>query len=134
MEMETTGTIRAYFLFIGSMDILMSYGSIQGGQGISWLALVGLSRGISYIGSGLALPLLLNRSVWLVSATLLAGLYYSFLNAFTRIFTPGVHDYFGVLLRLAVSVSLTLYVLDNVSRLATENQNGDGETVRWLAS
>lgn len=119
---ETTGTVRAYFLFLGAMDILMHSAQIRQGQDISWIALIGLFRGISYVCVGLTLRTLLNRAVWLVSSLLIAGLCYSFLSAFNRIFVEGEQDLVGVISRLISAVFLTLYVLDNVRRIVAANK------------
>lgn len=116
--METTGTVRAYFLFFGLIGVLMHYSSIREAQEISWLPLIGLFLGISYVCVGLALRALLNRSAWLISSLLVAGLCYSFLTAFNRILIEDAQDPVGVLSRLVSAVFLTLYVINNVRRLA----------------
>lgn len=122
--METTRSIRAYFLFFGFIDILMGYGTIQGDHEMPWIPLVGLFLGIWYLCIGLSFPAFLSRYLWLVKSLLVARLCYSFLNVFARILSSVARELsVGVILRLVLGVFLTLYVLDNVERLATIGKN-----------
>ena len=117
--METTRSVRAYFLFFGLIDILMYYGQIRDVHEITWISLMGLVRGIVYVCVGLTLRTLLNRFAWVVSLSLVAGLYYSFWSALTRASTSGSGDSAAeVSLRLISAVFLTFYVLNHVKRLA----------------
>jgi hypothetical protein len=84
--METTGTIRAYFVFCGLLSAFGHYARLIAGHEVTWISVVGLLDGITYLGVGLALPALLSRYTWLVESVLIAGLGYSFLFAHARIF------------------------------------------------
>lgn len=118
--METIRSVRAYFLFFGLIDILMYYGPIRDVHEVTWLSLIGLVRGIVYISVGLTLRTLLNRFAWVVSLSLVAGLYYSFWSALTRASISGSGDSAAeVSLRLIFAVFLTFYVLNHVKRFAT---------------
>jgi hypothetical protein len=122
--METTSTIRAYFLFFGCIDVLMHYGAIREGHEAVWISLIGLTRGILYLCVGLALPAFLSRYVWLVNSLLVAGLCISFLNVFNRMLLDEARESpVGVVSRLITAVFLTMYVLNNVKRLAAVRPN-----------
>jgi hypothetical protein len=122
--METTRSVRAYFLFFGSIDLFIHYSSIREVHEATWLSLIGLVRGIVYICIGLTLRTLLNRSFWVVRSSLVAGLCYSFWFALTRASMGGLRDSPAeVSLRLISAVFLTFYVLDNIKRLAAVKQS-----------
>lgn len=122
--METTGTIRAFFVFFGLIDTFMNWPT-QEGHEVAWLALFGLFRGVSYLCVGLALPALLSRHTWVVESVLIAGVCYSFLLAYARIFLYEEKEPPAeAIWRLASAVFLTLYVFNHVKRLRVERQYG----------
>jgi len=130
--METTVTIRAYFLFFGLIDVLVHYGEIREGHEMVWLSLIGLLLGTLYLCVGLSLPILLSRYTWLVKSSLVAGLCYSFLNAFTHVLLDKAQESpVGVISRLISAFLLTLYVLDNVNRLATNKTKDTGNVASY---
>jgi hypothetical protein len=119
IRMETTRSIRAYFLFFGFFDVLMGYGTIRNEYEVPWISLMGFFVGVWYLCIGLALPTFLSRYLWLVKSLLVAGLCYGFLSVFARILSSEAREFsFGVISRLIFGVFLTLYILDNVDRLA----------------
>lgn len=127
--METTRSVRAYFLFFGLIDILMHSGSMRGVHEATLLSLMGLVRGIVYICVGIALRTLLNRFAWVVSWVLIAGLYYSFWFALTRASMGGSEGSAAeVSFRLLTAVFLTFYVMNHVKRLAAVKQGNAEET------
>jgi hypothetical protein len=117
--METTGTIRAYFMFFGLFDAFVHYAELTSGHEVAWISLIGLLRGLAYLCVGLALSVLLRRHTWLVESTLIAGLCYSFLLAYARIFLYQQQERPAeVIWRLASTAFLTLYVFKHVERLS----------------
>ena len=124
--METTDTIRAYFLFFGLIDTFMHYVTLQEGQDFAWISLLGLLRGISYLCVGLSLSALLRRYTRLVESVLIASVGYSFLFAYARIFLKFSNEeqepLVGVISRLITTVFLTLYILNHVKRLSVRRQ------------
>ena len=122
--METTRTIRAFFVFFGMLDTFMNWPTGEGHE-VAWLALFGLFRGISYLCAGLALSALLNRHTWVVESVLIAGMCYSFLLAYARIFLYEEKEPPAeAIWRLASAIFLTLYVFNHVRRLGVERQYG----------
>ncbi|HKV12346.1 MAG TPA: hypothetical protein VJ725_29645 [Thermoanaerobaculia bacterium] len=119
MEMETTGTIRLYFMFFGFLDAFMNYTALAQGREVAWVSLVGLVRGLSYLCVGSVLTALLKRHAWLVESVLVAGLGYSFLLAYARIFLyQKPEPPAEAIWRLMSASFLTLYVLNHVRRLS----------------
>lgn len=117
--METTGTIRAYFVFFGFFDAFVHYVALGEGREVAWISLIGLARGVSYLCVGLALSALLNRYARLVESVLIAGLCYSFLLAYARMFLYQEQETLvEVISRLIPTVFLTLYVFNHVERLS----------------
>ena len=118
--METTGTIRAYFVFFGLFGAFMHYAELETGHEVAWISLVGLIQGISYLCVGLTLSALLRRYTWLVESVLIAGLSYSFLLAYARIFLYQQQERppAEVIWRLISAAFLTLYVFKHVERLS----------------
>ena len=84
--METTGTIRAYFVFFGFFGAFVHYAELTAGYEVAWISLMGLLLGLVYLCVGLALSVLLRRYIWLVESALIAGVCYSILLAYARIF------------------------------------------------
>jgi hypothetical protein len=117
--METTGTIRAYFVFFGLLSGFVCYAELRAGHEVAWISLIGLLQGISYLCAGLALSVLLSRYTWLVELVLMAGLGYSFLFAYARIFLYQQQEPPAqVVLRLVSNAVLTLYVFKHIGRLS----------------
>jgi hypothetical protein len=127
-KVETTRTVRAYFLFFGSAAILARYGTMQEEHKMVWIFLVGIVLGILDVCAGLALPVLLGRHAELVKLLLVADLS---CGAWITLF----YGYFGevrssplqVTTRLISGVFLTLYVMDNIDRLSAARTNGNQE-------
>lgn len=121
--METTATIRAFFVFFGFLDAFVHYAELAEGHEIAWISLLGLFRGISYLCVGLALSALLRRHTWVVESVLIAGVCYSFLLAYARIFLYQEQEPIAeVIWRLTTTVFLTLYVFNHVKRLSVQRQ------------
>ena len=121
--METTRTIRAFFVFIGFLEGFVHYSNLVDGHEVAWISLLGLLKGIAYLCVGLALSALLRRHTQVIESVLIAGLGYSFLLAYSRIFLFQEQEPpFEVILRLASSAFLTLYVFKHVKRLSVQQQ------------
>lgn len=122
--METTRTIRAFFLFFGLIDTFMNWPTGEGHE-VAWLALLGLLRGISYLCVGLALPVLLSRHTWVVESVLVGGMGYSFLLAYARMFLFEEKEAPGeAIWRLIAAAFLTLYVFKHLKHLRGQRQYG----------
>jgi hypothetical protein len=127
--METAGTIRAYFVFFGLFDAFVHYAELRAGHEVAWISLIGLLRGISYLCVGLALSALLSRYAWLVESALIAGLCYSFLLAYARMFLYQQQERPAeVIWRLVSTAFLTLYVFKHVERLSVSSTRHEPNT------
>lgn len=121
MTIETTRSIRAYFLFFGLMRLIMSY-PLPGEQEL-FLSFVSLALGIGYVFVGLALPSLLVRSTWWINTLLGLHLGYSSWRAWARYRADPDPEVFGLVVRLVAGVCLTLLVFSSLRRLAATAQN-----------
>ena len=124
--MESTGTVKAFFIFFGSLGILGHLAEAMGGQKGLLLPIVGLCLAISYVCVGLFLSALLARLAWLVRSLLIAGFLYTLVSDIARI-SSGESPLFNVAGNLLFALFLTWYLLGNVKKLSTESQNGTGE-------
>ena len=99
----------------------MHYSRLVDRHEAAWISLLGLLKCIAYLCIGLVLSALLRRHARVIESVLIAGLGYSFLFAYARVFLFQEQEPpFEVILRLISSAFLTVYVFNHVERLSVQ--------------
>jgi len=118
--MESIGTVKAFFIFFGSLAVLGCIAEARDGQ----VPLVGLCFAILTLCIGLFLRGLLPRHAWLISSLLIVGFLYTLVIDIASI-ASGESPVLKKVVDLFIRLFLTFYLLSNVKRLATEAQMKD---------
>lgn len=120
---ETVGSLKAYFILVGVLGLIGNIGAIAASQ-VNPLflisGLIGLAFSGAYLYIGIMLRKLLVESPKLVKNFILASMAYLIVD-FLLTLLGG--DQTNSVIRLAIGLLITWYLLSNVKRLSQEEKS-----------